>query len=95
MIRTPAGRVPCEQHILTIQTLEDRLQTLNRLWAVDDALLYSSVRRAMEDQYPRQRHHAGLSPLVESIVDLIPGARLGKTLGRWVLGRLLMPRRGT
>jgi hypothetical protein len=65
------------------------------MFAVDDALLFSSVRRAIEDRYPRYRHHAGLTPLLNSLVEAIPGAGMGKVLGRWVVGRLLMPRSGS
>ncbi|ORY29787.1 hypothetical protein BCR39DRAFT_531021 [Naematelia encephala] len=72
--------------------LASRLHLLSRLWAVDDALLFSSVRRAIEDRYPRAKHHAGISPLIESLVGVVPGSGLIKVVGRWVVGRLLMPR---
>lgn len=74
------------------QVLSSRLALLSRIFAVDDALLYSSVRRAIEDRYPRYKHHAGLSPLLESLADITPGGGMAKALGRWVLGRLLRPR---
>lgn len=66
-----------------------RLLILSRLWAVDDALLFSSVRRALEDRYPRYRHYAGLGPLVDDLVGVIPGGRTMTGLGRWVVGKLL------
>ncbi|KIR51772.1 hypothetical protein I315_05720 [Cryptococcus gattii Ru294] len=66
-----------------------RLLILSRLWAVDDALLFSSVRRALEDRYPRYRHYAGLGPLVDDLVGAIPGGRAMTGLGRWVVGKLL------
>ncbi|WWD16422.1 hypothetical protein CI109_100848 [Kwoniella shandongensis] len=74
--------------------LAARLNLLSRIWAVDDALLYSSVRRAIEDRYPRYRHHAGLSPLLNDIAEGVPGGGFVRYLGRWVVGRLLMPRGG-
>lgn len=73
--------------------LTSRLRLLARIFAVDDALVYSCVRRAIEDRYPRARHHAGLTPLLSSIVNATPGAGVVRFLGRWVLGRLLSPRR--
>ncbi|OWZ70920.1 hypothetical protein AYX14_03629 [Cryptococcus neoformans] len=66
-----------------------RLLILSRLWAVDDALLFSSVRRALEDRYPRYRHYAGLSPLVDDLVGAIPGGGVMTGLGRWVVGKVL------
>ncbi len=73
--------------------LTSRLRLLARIFAVDDALVYSCVRRAIEDRYPRARHHAGLTPLISSIVNATPGAGVVRFLGRWVLGRLFSPRR--
>lgn len=73
--------------------LTSRLRLIARIFAVDDALVYSCVRRAIEDRYPRARHHAGLTPLLSSIVNATPGAGIVRFLGRWVLGRLLSPRR--
>ncbi|CAK9785498.1 hypothetical protein CC85DRAFT_125935 [Cutaneotrichosporon oleaginosum] len=70
-----------------------RLRVLARIFAVDDALVYSCVRRAIEDRYPRARHHAGLTPLITSIVNATPGAGVVRFLGRWVLGQLFSPRR--
>lgn len=58
-------------------------------WAVDDALLFSSVRRALEDRYPRYRHYAGLSPLVDDLVGAIPGGGVMTGLGRWVVDKVL------
>ncbi len=78
-----------------VQILAQRLAYLSRIWAVDDALLFSAVRRAIEDRYPRYRHHAGLSPLLASLGEITPGSGIVKVLGRWVVGRLLMPRGGT
>ncbi|BEJ16892.1 hypothetical protein CspHIS471_0602930 [Cutaneotrichosporon sp. HIS471] len=75
--------------------LTSRLRLLARIFAVDDALVYSCVRRAIEDRYPRARHHAGLTPLISSIVNATPGAGVVRFLGRWVLGRLFSPRRQT
>lgn len=72
-----------------ITTTPTRLLILSRLWAVDDALLFSSVRRALEDRYPRYRHYAGLGPLVDDLVGVIPGGRAMTGLGRWVVGKLL------
>lgn len=69
--------------------MSKRLELLSRIWAVDDALLYSAVRRAMEDRYPRVRLHAGVSPLVQTLLDMIPGGGTVKMLGRWVVRRLL------
>lgn len=66
-----------------------RLLILSRLWAVDDALLFSSVRRALEDRYPRYRHYAGLSPLVDDLVGAIPGGGVMTGLGRWVVEKVL------
>ncbi|OWT35603.1 hypothetical protein C362_06793 [Cryptococcus neoformans Bt1] len=66
-----------------------RLLILSRLWAVDDALLFSSVRRALEDRYPRYRHYAGLSPLVDDLVGAIPGGGVMTGLGRWMVGKIL------
>lgn len=66
-----------------------RLLILSRLWAVDDALLFSSVRRALEDRYPRYRHYAGLSPLVDDLVGAIPGGGVMTGLGRWVVDKVL------
>ncbi|OXC65275.1 hypothetical protein AYX13_05647 [Cryptococcus neoformans] len=66
-----------------------RLLILSRLWAVDDALLFSSVRRALEDRYPRYRHYAGLSPLIDDLVGAIPGGGVMTGLGRWVVGKVL------
>lgn len=66
-----------------------RLLILSRLWAVDDALLFSSVRRALEDRYPRYRHYAGLSPLVDDLVAAIPGGGVMTGLGRWVVDKVL------
>lgn len=60
-----------------------------RLWAVDDALLFSSVRRALEDRYPRYPHYAGLSPLVDDLVGAIRGGGVMTGLGRWVVGKVL------
>lgn len=74
------------------QVLASRLAVLTKIFAVDDALLYSSVRRAIEDRYPRYRHHAGLSPLLASIADITPGGNMAKAIGRWVVARLLRPR---
>ncbi|CAD6588859.1 MAG: hypothetical protein TREMPRED_005186 [Tremellales sp. Tagirdzhanova-0007] len=74
--------------------LAHRIAYLSRIWAVDDALLFSAVRRAIEDRYPRYRHHAGLSPLLKSLGEVTPGSGIVRVLGRWVVGRLLMPRGG-
>ena len=79
---------------LRTQILARRIALLSRIWAVDDALLFSAVRRAIEDRYPRYRHHAGLSPLLASIGEITPGAGIVRMLGRWIVGRLLMPRSG-
>ncbi|WVQ78838.1 hypothetical protein IAT38_000929 [Cryptococcus sp. DSM 104549] len=75
--------------------LASRLSLLSRIWAVDDALLYSSVRRAIEDRYPRYRHHAGLSPLLNDLAEGVPGGGIIRYLGRWMVGRLLTPRSGS
>jgi hypothetical protein len=69
------------------------VRLLARIFAVDDALVYSCVRRAIEDRYPRSRHHAGLAPLISDIANATPGAGVVRFLGRWVLGRLFGPRR--
>jgi hypothetical protein len=74
------------------QVLASRLALLSKIFAVDDALLYSSVRRAIEDRYPRYRHHAGLSPLLGSLADITPGGNMIKVIGRWFVARLLTPR---
>jgi hypothetical protein len=74
------------------QVLASRLALLSKIFAVDDALLYSSVRRAIEDRYPRYRHHAGLSPLLASVADITPGGNMIKVIGRWFVARLLTPR---
>lgn len=66
-----------------------RLLILSRLWAVDDALLFASVRRALEDRYPRYRHYAGLGPLVDDLAGAIPGGGVMTGLGRWVVGKVL------
>ncbi|BEI86054.1 hypothetical protein CcaverHIS002_0603410 [Cutaneotrichosporon cavernicola] len=66
--------------------LTSRLRLLARIFAVDDALVYST-------DIPRARHHAGLTPLISSIVNATPGAGVVRFLGRWVLGRLFSPRR--
>ncbi|ORX35231.1 hypothetical protein BD324DRAFT_631918 [Kockovaella imperatae] len=71
-----------------------RLALISRFWAVDDALLFSAVRRAIEDRHPRYRHHAGISPILASIGEVTPGSGLVKMLGRWILSRLLMPKAG-
>lgn len=68
--------------------LASKIRLLARIFAVDDALVYSCVRRAIEDRYPRARHHAGLAPLLSSVVDATPGLGMVRFLGRWVLGRL-------
>lgn len=68
--------------------LASRLRLIARVFAVDDALVYSCVRRAIEDRYPRARHHAGLAPLISSVVNATPGSGVVRYLGRWVLGRL-------
>ncbi|WRT65781.1 uncharacterized protein IL334_002730 [Kwoniella shivajii] len=52
--------------------LSSRLQLLSRLWAVDDALLFSSVRRAIEDPYARYIHRAGISPLINELLLHLP-----------------------
>lgn len=78
--------------ISDLQVLSSRLELLSKIFAVDDALLYSSVRRAIEDRYPRYKHHAGLSPILESLADITPGGNMVKVLGRWIVGRLLRPR---
>ncbi|TXT16092.1 hypothetical protein VHUM_00595 [Vanrija humicola] len=70
-----------------------RLRTVARVFAVDDALVYSCVRRAIEDRYPRSRHHAGLVPLLATVVSATPGVGVVTVLGRWVLGRLFAPRK--
>jgi hypothetical protein len=77
---------------LTGQIVARRIALISRIWAVDDALLFSAVRRAIEDRYPRYRHHAGLSPLVASIAEITPGAGIVKMIGRWLVARLLTPR---
>lgn len=77
----------------TDTALASRLRLLARIFAVDDALVYSCVRRAIEDRYPRARHHAGLAPLITSVANATPGAGIVRFLGRWVLGRLFPPRR--
>lgn len=68
--------------------LASRIRLLARIFAVDDALVYSCVRRAIEDRYPRARHHAGLAPLLSTVANATPGAGIVRFLGRWVLGRL-------
>lgn len=68
--------------------LASRLRLLARVFAVDDALVYSCVRRAIEDRYPRARHHAGLAPLIASVANATPGISVVRCIGRWVLGRL-------
>ncbi|GMK59874.1 hypothetical protein CspeluHIS016_0900910 [Cutaneotrichosporon spelunceum] len=75
--------------------LTSRLRLLARVFAVDDALVYSCVRRAIEDRYPRKRHHAGLTPLISSVINATPGAGAVRFLGRWMLGRLFSSRRQT
>lgn len=70
------------------QALVSRLRLLACIFAVDDALVYSCVRRAIEDRYPRARHHAGLSPLLASVFNATPGSGIARYFGRWVLGRL-------
>ncbi|KAE8540617.1 hypothetical protein D1P53_002980 [Cryptococcus gattii VGV] len=84
---TPTTAVPAPT--AAASTTPTRLLILSRLWAVDDALLFSSVRRALEDRYPRYRHYAGLGPLVDDLVGVIPGGRAMTGLGRWVVGKLL------
>ncbi|KAK4690033.1 hypothetical protein P7C73_g34, partial [Tremellales sp. Uapishka_1] len=73
--------------------LAQRLNLLSRIWAVDDALLYSAVRRAIQDRYPRYKHHAGISPFLASISEITPGSGMLKVIGRWLVGRLLRPKR--
>jgi hypothetical protein len=73
--------------------LVSHVRLLARIFAVDDALVYSCVRRAIEDRYPRARHHAGLAPLISSVANATPGVSIVRFLGRWVLGRLFAPRR--
>lgn len=68
--------------------LASRLRLLARVFAVDDALVYSCVRRAIEDRYPRARHHAGLAPLIASVANATPGISVVRCIGRWMLGRL-------
>lgn len=70
------------------EVLASRLRLLARVFAVDDALVYSCVRRAIEDRYPRARHHAGLAPLIASVANATPGISVVRCIGRWVLGRL-------
>lgn len=82
-------RSPSTTPTTTAPAAPTRLLILSRLWAVDDALLFSSVRRALEDRYPRYRHYAGLGPLVDDLVGAIPGGRAMTGLGRWVVGKLL------
>ncbi|KAK8861659.1 hypothetical protein IAR55_002482 [Kwoniella newhampshirensis] len=86
----PSGSSSNKHAVLTA-----RLNLLSRIWAVDDALLYSSVRRAIEDRYPRYRHLAGLSPLLNDLAEGVPGGGLVRYLGRWAVGRLLTPRGGS
>ncbi|OCF40069.1 hypothetical protein I317_06144 [Kwoniella heveanensis CBS 569] len=61
--------------------IESRYQALSTIWAVDDALLFSCVRRAIEDRYPRSRHHAGLTAVLEDLADKVPGGGIAE---RWV-----------
>ncbi|WWC88074.1 uncharacterized protein L201_002978 [Kwoniella dendrophila CBS 6074] len=49
-----------------------KLNLIKRFWAVDDALLFSSVRRAIEDPYARSYHRAGLSPIIQELIGIVP-----------------------
>ncbi|WWC68551.1 uncharacterized protein I206_102480 [Kwoniella pini CBS 10737] len=49
-----------------------QINLLKRLYAVDDALLFASVRRAIEDKYVRVNHKAGLSAYIDQLMYLIP-----------------------
>nr|ODN90324.1 hypothetical protein L204_05928 [Cryptococcus depauperatus CBS 7855] len=73
----------------TNPNVASRLTILSRLWAVDDALLYSSVRRAIEDRYPRYRHHAGLSVVVNDLTGTLPGGTIIKGVGQWIWRRVV------
>nr|XP_019001786.1 uncharacterized protein I203_05493 [Kwoniella mangroviensis CBS 8507]OCF65247.1 hypothetical protein I203_05493 [Kwoniella mangroviensis CBS 8507] len=55
-----------------LEAVSSRFHLLTRLWAVDDALLFSSVRRAIEDSYVRYHHRAGISPWVEELLGWVP-----------------------
>ncbi|WVW80241.1 hypothetical protein I302_102219 [Kwoniella bestiolae CBS 10118] len=67
--------------------VSSELRLLTRLWAVDDALLFSSVRRAIEDFYVRPIHRAGLSPWVEELLGWVPWkiGYISRDVGREVL----------
>lgn len=79
---------PRATDVLKDDALSSRIRLLARVFAVDDALVFSCVRRAIEDRYPRARHHAGLAPLIASVVNATPGTGVVRSIGRWVLGRL-------
>ncbi|WVQ65018.1 uncharacterized protein L199_003188 [Kwoniella botswanensis] len=67
--------------------VSSRLRLLTRLWAVDDALLFSSVRRAIEDPYVRCYHRAGISPWLEEVLEWVP-LNLGYITMGWLRGLL-------
>ncbi|WVF65871.1 hypothetical protein IAT40_000608 [Kwoniella sp. CBS 6097] len=64
--------------------VQSRYEALSTLWAVDDALLFSSVRRAIEDRYPRTKHHAGLTPVLDDLASNVPGGGFVKRYVEWV-----------
>ncbi|WVQ93505.1 hypothetical protein IAU59_000579 [Kwoniella sp. CBS 9459] len=63
--------------------IQSRYLDLSTLWAVDDALLFSSVRRAIEDRYPRARHNAGLTPILDDLANKVPGGGIAKRVAGW------------
>ncbi|WWC96849.1 hypothetical protein V866_003724 [Kwoniella sp. B9012] len=68
---------------MTAQVVSSKLRLLTRLWAVDDALLFSSVRRAIEDSYVRYHHRAGISPWLEEVLEWVP-FNLGNITKGWL-----------